>query len=242
MDMSPFLTISEVSAVTGENQETLKKRCQSGLIVGATKKGKTWLIPQIYVVGISKLTAGVYIDGANIIHGALDAGWRIDYLKLKDFIKRKYDPTIFSYYDSLGYEKNNGILLRDEKGAYIPKASSVQFFNFLRGSGYRVTTKPLKYIDNDPSKPKNNMDSYLTIDILKEQSQWDVLILFSGDSDFDKLVDDLMVSGKNVHIFSFNNRLSYELRTKALNSPLVTYTEIDKLKEILKQEPKRQGL
>ncbi len=44
-----YLTIEEASNITGENIETIRKRCQASKIIGAQNKGKTWLIPKSYV-------------------------------------------------------------------------------------------------------------------------------------------------------------------------------------------------
>lgn len=238
--MSQPLTLTEASNILGDKVETLKKRCQSGCIIGAIKKGKTWLIPQEYVFGPPKIKVGVYIDGANILHGGLDAGWLIDFSKLITFIKSKYNPVIISYYDSCGYEKDGrGNLLRDSNGNLILSNKQLKFFNYLIGLGMRVIHKPLKYIDGDVSKPKNNMDSYLTLDIIRESQQWDTLILLSGDSDFDKLIDDLISLNKEIKIMSYNKRLSYELRIKALNNPSVNFTEMENLEKILKSDRKK---
>ena len=109
-----------------------------------------------------------------------------------------------------------------------------KFFNFLKGIGYRVREKPLKYINNDIHNPKNNMDSYLTIDVMQEYVTWDILILFSGDSDFDQLLEIITFQGIPVHIFSFSNRMSYELKQRAFTSPLVSYTALDRMFNLLR--------
>ncbi len=232
-----YYTLSEAAALTNQNKETLKKRCQSGKIKDVKKIANVWLIPKEYVYGHKVLKAGVYIDGANMIHGCKSVNWILDYEKIVDFIKKRYNPTVISLYDSLGYErKRNGKLVKDKNGKYVPKKSQVKFYQFLEGIGYRVTRKPLKFIDGDVSKPKNNMDSYLTVDVIKEMNRWDVLILFSGDSDFDRLLDEAIPLGKYVHIFSFSKLLSYELKMKAFSSPLVSYTEIEDIKSILERK------
>lgn len=232
-----YYTLSEAAALTNQNKETLKKRCQSGNIKDAKKIANVWLIPKEYVHGHKILKAGVYIDGANMIHGCKGMDWILDYEKVFDFIKKRYNPTIISFYDSLGYERaKNGKFIKDDQGNYVPKKSQVKFYQFLEGIGCRVIRKPLKFIDGDEHKPKNNMDSYLTIDIVKEMQRWEALLLFSGDSDFDRLLDELIPLGKYVHIFSFSKLLSYELKKRAFTSPLVSYTEIEDIRTIIERE------
>jgi len=234
---SLFYTISEASALTDQNKETLKKRCQSGKISGAKKIANIWLIPKNYVDDKPNVKAGVYIDGANMVHGCRTIDWTLDYSKVADFIKRRYNPSIISYYDSLGYEKDkSGELIEIDKNKYKPNSAQIKFFQFLEGIGFRVTRKPLKFIGGDITKPKNNMDTYITLDVFKEMSRWDTLILFSGDSDFDRLIEEVTPLGKHVHIFSFSKLLSYELKMRSFASPLVSYTEINDLKTILERK------
>lgn len=48
-----ILTIEEASELSGISSETLRKRCQSGAIIGAENKGKTWLIPISYLFKVT---------------------------------------------------------------------------------------------------------------------------------------------------------------------------------------------
>ena len=231
-----YYTLSETAALTHQNKETLKKRCQSNQIKGAKKIGGVWLIPKEFVYGQKMIKAGIYIDNANVLHGGMKVGWVPDYEKLKDFIERRYLVRVLSIYDSVGYQREAGKLLKDDNGQLVANKSQTNFFNTLQGFGYRVKTKPLKFVLGNPNKPKNNMDANILIDIYKEMDQWDTLILFTGDSDFDPLIDEMIANKKNVHIFSFSSRLSHELKTRALTIPSVCYTLLDDLKTILEKK------
>jgi len=189
---------------------------------------------------ISIPKVGVYIDGANIIHGGLESGWLIDYSKLINFVKRSFNPVIISYYDCTGYERDtNGIYLKDGNGNYLPKSGQIKFHNALMGLGIRIRTKPVKFIRGDEGKPVNKMDGDLIVDALKEEKQWDELILYGGDCDYEALVDQMISLAKKVHIFSYKTRLAHELKSKAFSSPFVVVTLIDNLRGILERE--RQG-
>ena len=230
-----FITLMEAEKISGVNQETLKKRCQSNQIPGAVKKGKTWLIPLSTVIEKEKPRAGVYIDGSNIYCGGKDAGWQLDYSKLKNFLERKYSIAVMSYYNCTGYAQNDqGRYIKDKDGAYIPDPKAIAFENFLKGMGIRVQSKPLKFILGDERKPSNKMDGDLMIDAILEHSQWDELILFSGDCDFEKLVKQIASYSKKVSVFSFSTRLSHELKLLAFSSPYVTFTVLDELERLLK--------
>lgn len=231
-----LITLAEAESFTGINQETLKKRCQAGQIPGAVKKGRVWLVPLISIVK-NKAKVGVYIDGSNIYCGGRDLGWKVSYSKLRQFIENKYIITIMSYYNSIGYAQGEkGIYLKDNDGHYILDPGALKFEKFLIGMGVRVISKPLKFINGDEHHPSNKTDGDLIVDALMEQNQWDELLLFAGDCDFEKLVKQVVASSKPVHIFSFNVRMSYELRTLALQSPFVTYTPMEDIESIVKYE------
>jgi len=73
------------------------------------------------------------------------------------------------------------------------------------------------------------------IDAIIEQNQWDELILFSGDSDFEKLIKQIISMNKKAHIFCFGSRISHELIILTRETNLVTYTKLERLKMILER-------
>lgn len=179
-------------------------------------------------------TAGVYIDGANIFHGGQKTGWQLDYQKFITFVRKAYDPVIFSYYSCIGFEKTaHGKIEKDNQGNLILNQAQMKFGKKLEGIGYRVVTKPLKYIRGNMNKPKNKMDSEIVLAAYKEQHQWETLILLTGDSDFLPLVEEIVDLQKNVHVFSYGNNTAYEFKKLAITSPYVTYTKLDDLESIL---------
>ena len=239
--MNDILTLSEASKLSGIDEETLKKKCQSLQIPGAIKKGKTWLIPAFAILGRKNPKVGVYIDGSNIYHGGKKAGWQVNYFHLKNFIEKKYNISIISYYNSTGYQQDEKKkYLKDKNGNYIFDENALKFENALKGAGFRVVTKPLKFILNDEKKPSNKTDGDLMIDAILEEKQWDKLILLAGDCDFEKLVKQVITIPKPVHIFSFETRMSHELKVLAFSSPYVTYTKLEDLETILKYEKSKK--
>lgn len=239
MSNTTYLTLSEASKITKVKVETLKKRCQAGKYAGAVKKGKTWLIPSFALLKKTRKKVGVYIDGSNIYHGGKAAGWPLDYQKLRDFIERKYQIKIISYYNSTGYKQDkNKKYVRDKKGNFILDPGALRFENWLRGLGFRVITKPVKFIQGDEHLAANKMDGELIVDALLEENQWDEFILLSGDSDFERLVAQISSKQKPVHIFSFSTRMAYELKTLAFKSAYVSYTELEDLESVLRSEKK----
>jgi uncharacterized protein (TIGR00288 family) len=66
-----------------------------------------------------------------------------------------------------------------------------------------------------PVLKKGNMDVELTIDAIEQAGEYDIMILFSGDSDFQPLIKNLRRRGKKVYVFSSKRSVSRELRTCA---------------------------
>jgi uncharacterized LabA/DUF88 family protein len=62
---------------------------------------------------------------------------------------------------------------------------------------------------------KANFDVEITTDILRSFEKVDVVILFSGDSDFNYLVKILRHDKKQVRVYSSRKTLSWELRLSA---------------------------
>lgn len=238
--MNRVYTLAEASKLLGVDQETLKKRCQTNQMPGAVKKGKVWLLPEFAVLGKNKPTVGVYVDGSNIYNGGKEAGWQISYYYLKAFIEKKYNISIISYYNSTGFKQDvNKKYVKDDKGEYILDEGAVKFENTLKGLGFRLVTKPLKFILGDEKKPSNKTDGDLMIDAILEEKQWDELILLAGDSDFERLVKKVSDIPKPVHVFSFDTRLSHELRRLAIESAYVTFTKLEDLKSILEYKKRK---
>ncbi len=63
----------------------------------------------------------------------------------------------------------------------------VQFQNILRGIGFEVKLKP--YIQRSDGTAKGDWDVGITLDVMEYAAQSDVIVLASGDGDFDMLLD-----------------------------------------------------
>jgi len=138
----------------------------------------------------------VFIDAANIELSAKDLNFRINYKKLHKWLS---DQGLINYI-----------------GFYTTRFSTVAHDNFLtvlKKNGFKLITKDLKVIrskDNTHLR-KANFDVEITVDALKYISQYETLILFSGDSDFAYLIDHLHKIGKKVIVASLKHHISKEL-------------------------------
>ena len=140
----------------------------------------------------------IVIDAANLEHSVKALGWWIDYRKLYNFFKAQvHIVEIRHYCPHFNDERQN------------------KFFTVLKKSGFKLITKPLKIITEiDKVKGdirKANFDVEITYDTLALLEDYDTLILFSGDNDFNYLVKQLRQKGKKVIVVSSRYHISREL-------------------------------
>jgi len=75
-----------------------------------------------------------------------------------------------------------------------------EFQNILRAIGFEVKLKP--FIQRSDGSAKGDWDVGITIDALKYAESADIVILVSGDGDFDLLVDEIRHDkGKTVEVY-----------------------------------------
>ena len=159
----------------------------------------------------------VIIDAANLENSLKDMGWKIDYLKLKSL-----------------FDNESLIEIRDYCVRHNTKNQN-DFFTFLKRNGYKLVTKPLKII-RDIEKEKGhirkaNFDVEITCDVLERSSEFETLVLFSGDSDFDYLIKRIRGKGRRCIVVPSKYHISKEL----INS-CNKYVDIKKLKKLVERK------
>lgn len=141
----------------------------------------------------------IFVDGANMDHACRAAGYWVDYRKARDYF---VGPGNFyaGFYYTVDVTATDPVQTR--------------FLDFLSYSGYIVRRKPMKRIrDQDTGAElfKGNLDTMIVLDMLNTVDNYDVAFLFSGDSDFEALVEVLRSRGKRVYVVTSRNALSREL-------------------------------
>lgn len=88
-----------------------------------------------------------------------------------------------------------------------------KFLTILKKTGYKLVTKPLKLIrdKNKGHLRKANFDVEIAVEAIKFLKEFDNLILFSGDSDFDYLLKEAKTNGKKIIVVSMKYLVSREL-------------------------------
>jgi uncharacterized LabA/DUF88 family protein len=143
--------------------------------------------------------AAIFIDGANVFYQQRELDWQIDWVKLIHYFNEKYRVVSARYYTALKEP---------------PSTDQKKFHTMLSTTGYALKTKILKKItDHETGEitTKGNLDIELVIDALTTVDQYDVFILFSGDSDFVPLITALRQQRKVVKAFSTKGFSSIDL-------------------------------
>jgi uncharacterized LabA/DUF88 family protein len=155
----------------------------------------------------------VFIDASNLWQAQKAARKLFDYAKLVRYLRRRFvaNELVVYYYTAYPAEGTREYSLDGKH----------KFFTFLeKGLGMVVRKKELKQIRvSAPTgvriEEKGNMDVELTIDAVDLVNNYNVAILFTGDSDFLPLVEYIRGKGKRAYVFSSRNNVSSELRTGA---------------------------
>ena len=134
----------------------------------------------------------LFIDGANLYSTARALGFDIEYKRLlKEFQNHGTLVRAFYYTTVIEDQEFSGVR---------------PLLDWLDYNGFTVVTKPTKdFTDaNGHRKVKGNMDIELAIDMLELADKIDHAVLFSGDSDFRRLVEATL-SMTTILLCIFNN-------------------------------------
>ncbi len=124
--------------------------------------------------------------------------WSVDYKKLNDFFKSISDLKGIKFYTP--EFENDG-------------HHGFRYF-LAKGLGFKLTTKPIKeYGDHTEERPhrKANFDVEIATDATFTMGDYDTIILFSGDCDFEYLIKFLRGNGKIVIGFSRKGHIAKEI-------------------------------
>ena len=125
-----------------------------------------------------------FIDSQNVNVSTQKHGWKMDWRKLREFLKEKYGVT--EAFMFIGYVPENEDMYKQ-----------------LHESGYRIVLKPTYDLtrprpeEGDDKKPiKGNVDAELVLWAMKELNHYSKAVIVSGDGDFYCLVEHLVQQKK----------------------------------------------
>jgi uncharacterized LabA/DUF88 family protein len=132
-----------------------------------------------------------FIDGQNLHLGTFEDGWKVGFKRLRIYMQENYGVDEAYYF--LGYvnEKEQDL------------------YNNIQRAGFILVFK--KHNQDQMAKKKGNVDTDIVFEVMKsliEKSDFDKIVLVSGDGDYIKLVDYLIKKEKFQKILFPNNKAS----------------------------------
>ncbi|MFX0063497.1 MAG: NYN domain-containing protein [Candidatus Hermodarchaeota archaeon] len=144
----------------------------------------------------------LFIDGGNMYHAAKKLGFKVDFLRLKNYFVSS-EAELFQAFYYAAFDASQAFIMR--------------ILDWLRHNGFIVVTKEVKKFPG--SFMKGNLDVELVIDMLTTADNYDTAVLFSGDGDFTRCVEELQNRGKKIHVVSTEKTspslLAQELKQQA---------------------------
>lgn len=135
-----------------------------------------------------------FIDATNIIYGADDHGWRMDYKKLAVFLATRFGVKKILYY--AGVDNQN--------------LKQLNFYEKLQDFGYSLRLIPVKTFSD--GKKKADVDSRMTFEMMLHLSFYDEVIVMTGDGDYYWVLEYLKRIKKRVVLLSFPSHTARELK------------------------------
>ena len=202
-----------------------------------------------------------FIDASNLFYGGEKSlGWRIDYKKLFQYLKEKYDVSSVFYFGGVeiydfkyDYQGDETIPLKDleehllqllqSKSKQLNEAQilligkhiqRVRFYLKLKQFGYNLFLKPVKMYEQEDgsTKRKANCDVDMAFHLMKEKDNFDRIIVLSGDGDFLPVLKYLKENKKEIMILGRASRTAKEIKQFSEGS----FRDFEYLKNILKME------
>jgi uncharacterized LabA/DUF88 family protein len=182
-----------------------------------------------------------FIDASNLFYGGEKSlGWKIDYQKLLNYLKDKYQISKALYFGGVeihdfqfDYLENETVPIVElekhlsdiikQKGDKMTEAmllllnrhlQRIRFYIKLGTFGYELHLKPVKLYEQEDgtTKRKANCDVDMAFYLMKEKDDFGKAVVLSGDGDFLPVLKYLRQNGKDIVILARGPRTAKEIR------------------------------
>jgi uncharacterized LabA/DUF88 family protein len=143
---------------------------------------------------------GVFVDAANIELAFDRLQHRVSWKKMLDYLSEGRQLVRAVAYSPV----------HDDPGVSI---ETQRFAEPFLNHGYRVVTKPLRRFADGTIKA--NVDIEMALDIMEMLERLDVVVLVSGDGDFQRLVEVVQAKGVRVEVVAVGGSTAANLRNAA---------------------------
>jgi uncharacterized LabA/DUF88 family protein len=143
----------------------------------------------------------IFVDGNNMFYAQQKNGWFFDPKRvLEYFLSQDVGLDLVNAFWYTGLKDP-----QDQRG----------FRDALISLGYTVRTKILKeYYDDNSGRysQKANLDIEIVVDMFNTAEQYDRVVLFSGDGDFERAIELLRSKNTHITVVSTEGMIARELR------------------------------
>jgi uncharacterized LabA/DUF88 family protein len=143
----------------------------------------------------------IFVDGNNMFYAQQKNGWFFDPKRvLEYFVTSEKNVELVNAFWYTGLKDQ-----QDQRG----------FRDALISLGYTVRTKVLKeYYDDNSGRysQKANLDIEIVVDMFNTVDQYDKVVLFSGDGDFERAIEFLRCKNTHITVVSTEGMIARELR------------------------------
>lgn len=142
----------------------------------------------------------IFVDGNNMFYAQQKNGWFFDPRRVLDYFTSDPSVNLINAFWYTGLKD-----AQDQRG----------FRDALISLGYTVRTKLLKEYYDDASgrySQKANLDIEIVVDMFNTVDQYDRVVLFSGDGDFERAIELLRSKNTHIMVVSTEGMIARELR------------------------------
>lgn len=152
----------------------------------------------------------VIVDFANVDRWQDSTDWPISVNKLGQL--NKYISQGKKYLRRFYYGMDFGP--KDSSKLLLPWSEKI--LKQAQYSGFEIVSKRVKYIPDDKYETgfikKCNLDIEMAVDLIKEQDNYDIAVIFSGDGDMAYVCEYIHnIYNKTIYIFGARNHIGKEL-------------------------------
>ena len=171
----------------------------------------------------------LFIDGSNFYAAARALNMDVDYARMRAYFAQDTNLLRACYYTAL-----------PEDQEYSPLRPLIDWLDY---NGYSVISKLTReFTDPDTGKRrvKGNMDMEIALDMLRLAPHIDHAILFSGDGDFCRLLEDVQGTGVRVTVVS-TTRTSPPMAADSLRRMADNFVEMESIRKHIVPPPRPQS-
>lgn len=142
----------------------------------------------------------IFVDGNNMFYAQQKNGWFFDPRRVLEYFNQEPELMLINAFWYTGLKD-----AQDQRG----------FRDALITLGYTVRTKILKEYYDDTSgrySQKANLDIEIVVDMFNTVDQYNRVVLFSGDGDFERAIELLRSKNTHITVISTEGMIARELR------------------------------